>query len=63
MDVKLERASSATPAMVQPGCLQNPDAQARLILDMHATQSLMDEGCGLAGSNLSTEKTTHSQHC
>ncbi len=60
MDVRLERVSSAIPAMVQPGCLPNPDAQARLVIDMHDTQNLMDRGCELAGSNLSKEKTTNS---
>jgi hypothetical protein len=50
MDVRLERVSSAIPAMVQPGCLPNPDAQARLVINMHDTQNLMDRGCELAGS-------------
>lgn len=49
--------------MMQPGILANPDAQARLVIDMHDicdTHNLMAGGCELAGSDLSTEETTQS---
>jgi len=56
----VQRPPPRSPAMVKAGCLPNPDAQARLVIDMHDTQNLMDRGCELAGSNLSKEKTTNS---